>query len=311
MNWVMNNPVANMYGPQFLLLYALVIAVTLAGCWWKFRATDPTADLPPLPLPSNPDPYEIAYLRGGENEVVRLAIFNLIQRGYLTVSETKRWWGSTSQRLAQVKGHPDKRYLSPVEQSVFRLFSTPRTASDIFQSDLQSMTFKGLWADFDRNLQGEQVLCPAEVRNASLRIRCFGALVILGLGGYKLLAALAKGRHNVEFLIVMGFCSLFLLLRLCRPPRLSHLGRDYLKRLQGVFNRLKPTASRANDTTLLLLVSLFGLSVLSETPYASLSQMFARSASTSGGCGGGCGGGGSGCGGGGCGGGGCGGCGGG
>ena len=317
MNWLTNNPIANMYGPQFLFLYGLVIAVTLVGCWWRLRSKDPTAQLPPLPLRSDPDPYEIAYMRGGENEVVRLTIFNLIQRGYLKVSETKRWWGSTEQRLGRVSGHPDQRHLSPLEQSVFRLFSTPRTAADIFQSDVQSTALEGLCTDFDSKLQGEQALCPSEVRDASVRIRWFGVMLILGIGGYKLMAALAKGRYNVGFLIIMGFCSLFLLLRLCRPPRLSRLGQDYLKRLQGVFDRFKPTASGANDTTLLLLVSLFGVGVLSETLYASLPRMFARSARSSGGCGDGwsggcgCGGGGSGCGGGGCGGGGCGGCGGG
>jgi uncharacterized protein (TIGR04222 family) len=311
MNWLMDNPIANMYGPQFLFLYGCVIVGTLVVCWWKIYAADPTANLPPLPLRANPDPYEIAYLRGGENEVIRLTIFNLIQRGYLKVSETKKWWRSTEQRLELVSGHPDQRHLSPLEQKVFRLFFKPRTAADIFQSNLQSADLKGLCADFDSKLQGEQALCPIEVSEATGRVRLVGVLIILGLGGYKLMMALAKGRHNVGFLVAMGLCSLFFLLRVCRPPRLSRLGRDYLKRLQEVFERFKPTASNASDITLLLLVSLFGIGVLSETSYASLGQMFSRSASGSGGCGGGCGGGGSGCGGGGCGGGGCGGCGGG
>jgi uncharacterized protein (TIGR04222 family) len=311
MNWLMDNPIANMYGPQFLFLYGCAIVVTLVGCWWKLHSADPTAELPPLPLRADPDPYEIAYMRGGENEVIRLTIFNLIQRGYLKVSETKKWWGRTEQRLERGSGHPDQRHLSHLEQKVFRLFSTPRTAADIFQSDSQSADLKGLWADFDSKLQGEQALCPAEVGEAAGRVRMVGILIILGLGGYKLMVALAKGRHNVGFLIAMGFCSILLLLWVCRPPRLSRLGRDYLKRLQEVFERLKPTASHASDITLLLLVSLFGLGVLTGTAYASLGQMFSRSASGSGGCGGGCGGGGAGCGGGGCGGGGCGGCGGG
>lgn len=43
-------------------------------------------------------------------------------------------------------------------------------------------------------------------------IKALGALVIGGLGGYKLLAALAKGRHNVLFLILMAIGSLWILL---------------------------------------------------------------------------------------------------
>lgn len=318
MSWLMHNSIADMYGPTFLFFYGCVIAATLITSWWKIRAADPTTDLPPLPLRANPDPYEIAYLRGGENEVTRLAIFDLIQRGYLKVSETKRWWGGKDQRLARPSNHPDPRHLSPLEQKVFHFFSSSRTAADIFQSDSLLGDLKGLCADYESGLREERALCPFEVSEAAGRIGRAVAVVLLGLGGYKLTVAVLKGHFNVMFLIIMCIGSLIGLALVCRPQRLSKLGRDYLKRLQGVFERQKPkagaTAAGVPDTTLLLLVSLFGVGVLAETSYAYFSQMFrqstAGSGAWSGGCGGGCGGG-SGCGGGGCGGGGCGGCGGG
>ncbi len=37
MDWLSNNPVANMYGPHFLLLYGVVIVITLGACWWMLR----------------------------------------------------------------------------------------------------------------------------------------------------------------------------------------------------------------------------------------------------------------------------------
>ncbi len=315
MSWLMHNPIADMYGPTFLFFYGCVIAATLITSWWKIRVADPTADLPPLPLRANPDPYEIAYLRGGENEVTRLAIFDLIQRGYLKVSEKQKWWGGKDQRLARAPNHPHPRHLSPRDLKVFRFFSSSRTATDVFQSGAIPKDVKGLCADYENKLQGEQALCPPEVSQEARRICLIAALIILGLGVYKLTVALAKGHSNVIFLIILGIGSLVGLALVGQPPRLSRLGRDYLKRLQGVFERLKPKAGTATpgvpDTTLLLLVSLFGVSVLTETSYASVRDMFSRSTANSGGCGGGCGGGGAGCGGGGCGGGGCGGCGGG
>lgn len=318
MSWLMHNPIADMYGPSFLFFYGCIIAATLAMCWWRLRAADPTADLPPLPLRANPDPYEIAYLRGGENEVTRLAIFDLIQRGYLKASEDKKWWGGKDQRLARAPGHPHPRHLSPTELKVFRFFSSSRTAAEIFQPNSLPKDLQGLCQDYEIKLQDEQALCPAEVSEAAWRIGRVAAVILLGVGGYKLTVAIAKGHFNVIFLIIMCIGSLVGLAVVCRPPRLSKLGRDYLKRLQGVFERQKPKAGAAAagvaDTTLLLLVSLFGVSVLTETSYAYLGEMFRRSTagggSWGGGCGGGCGGG-SGCGGGGCGGGGCGGCGGG
>jgi uncharacterized protein (TIGR04222 family) len=147
------------------------------------------------------------------------------------------------------------------------------------------------------------------VKAAAWLIGLAGTVLIVGLGGYKLMAALAKGRTNVGFLIFMGITALVVLWRACKPPRLSRRGQDYLQRLQGAFQSLKAQATDIAATsepnpTAMLLVALFGLDVLAGTSYAYFRDMFAQAAS-SGGWSGGCGGGG--CGGGGCGGG-CGGC---
>lgn len=256
MSWLTHNFIADMYGPHFLLLYAFVIVATFVACRWKLRALDSTTTLTPPPLEANPDPYEIAYLRGGENEVARVAIFDLIQRGYLEVVEKKIWWRWTEQRLARASDHPDLRHLSPIQQRIFRFFSSSRMAADIFQSGSFSIALKVLCEDHERKLQDRQMLCPPEVTEAAGKVGMTGALIILGLGLYKLIMALSKGRHNVVILIFMGIISVIFLVFVCRPPRLSRLGRDYLKRLQGVFERLKPTATTTvvNDTTLLLLV---------------------------------------------------------
>jgi uncharacterized protein (TIGR04222 family) len=324
MNWLFQNFIADMYGPHFLLLYGSVIVATLIGVRWGIRSADATASLPPPPLRSNPDPYELAYLRGGENEVTRLAIFSLIQRGYLKVSETKKWWGRVERRLSQASGGPDWRHLSPGEQAVFRFFTLPHTAAEVFQTGPQAIGLTGLCSEYETKLQHEDMLYPPQALDTGRLIQILGAGIILCLGGYKLIAALIKGHSNVVFLLAMGIAALFGLALVGRIPRLSYLGRDYLKRLQQAFERMKPKTTNASsampDATMLLLVSLFGVGVLSDTSYAYYGQMFNQS-SGAGGCGGsfggggcggsssgGCGGGGSsGCGGGG----GCGGCGGG
>src|SRR5262245_38132446 len=100
MDWLLDNPVANMYGPKFLLLYVGLAVFTILACRLAIRGSDPTKNLPPLPVPSNPDPYEIAYLRGGENEVTRLIIFNLIQRKYLKTTDGEK-------NIARETNNPD------------------------------------------------------------------------------------------------------------------------------------------------------------------------------------------------------------
>ena len=41
-------------------------------------------------VPGFNEPYEIAYLRGGSAEVIRLALFALVQRGALAITEQRR-----------------------------------------------------------------------------------------------------------------------------------------------------------------------------------------------------------------------------
>ncbi len=83
MDILIHNPIAHMYGPHFLVLYASVIAITLGWCAIILR--DVTVNLPAPLVPTQPDPYEIAYLRGGATQVLHLISFDLIQRGYLKV----------------------------------------------------------------------------------------------------------------------------------------------------------------------------------------------------------------------------------
>lgn len=313
-----HNQIGDMYGPAFLLLYGSVIVATLFACWWKMSNADSTAQMNPLPVATDPDPFEIAYLRGGENDVSRLAIFDLIERGYLQIVEEPKQSreGGTERRLTQVPMHPDSRHLSTLERAVFDWFSGERTAAEVFESSTLSERVKYHCAAHEQSLLNEQLLYPEEAKQAAWGVGLTGALVITLLGGYKLMVALEKGRSNVEFLIVMGIVSLVVLIYICRTQRLSYRGREYLENLQQAFDQLKARCVRpdapalanpaAPDPAMLLLVSLFGVSVLAGTAYASFEQEFHRASSGGGGCGGGgCGGGG--CGGGGCGGGGCGG----
>ncbi len=310
MDWLMHNFIADMYGPAFLLFYGLMIGFTVLMCWILLRQSDSTASLPLPHIPLQPDPYEIAYLRGGENEVVRVVIFNLIQRGYLGVAE------GTKPQIERLSRHPDPRYLTQIERSVFDWFSMPHPAEAIFQSRALPSKIEESIARYEQQLRREQLVMPPDVEDTARGLRLTGLLVIIGLGGYKLLVALAKGRTNVAFLIIMGLAGGWILWKICQLPWLSRRGQAYLERLQSAFEGLKDRApmigAAAADPSLPLLVGVFGVEVLAGTFYDNYQSMFRRAA-TSGGswggdgsfssCGSSCGS----CGGGGCGGG-CGGC---
>lgn len=113
MDHLLHNPIADMPGPEFLALYGVVIVGTLVLCKTKSRQADSSRTLSPPLIPDKLDPYEIAFLRGGENEVLRLAILSLIQRGYLRVTETaKSWFRAAEQHIEPNPNHSDPRHLS-------------------------------------------------------------------------------------------------------------------------------------------------------------------------------------------------------
>jgi uncharacterized protein (TIGR04222 family) len=334
MNWLLHNAVADLYGPYFLLFYAAAIVALIVACYRSVRSLDRTNDLEPPEIPAKLDPYEIAYLRGGKNEVTRVAIASLIQRGLLQITEKK---GRVSTTKEIDKGRkPASGELLPIEACVLKWPRFPVQPATIFQPGGLSSSVKEACEAYRAKLDEEGFLTPQEMKAFGVRLWLIGSALILGLGGYKLAVALAKGHTNVAFLCILGIGGVIALAVTCLAlPRLSRLGKAYLEQLKLAYDGLKsqvhPVGSLespltwANDpgnrgrlqhasaySDCLLMVGIFGVASLADTPLSDVTTMFKQGASASGGCGGGCGGGGGGCGGGGCGGGcgggGCGGC---
>jgi uncharacterized protein (TIGR04222 family) len=312
MNWWLHNLIADMPGPTFLIVFvSFVVAIVIVAAV-AIRRSDHTRGLEPPPIPKKPNPLEIAYLRGGANEVARLLVFDLVRRGYLEVH------GEGAQaRIERAENQPAAPLVEPLERNVLGYFSTSRDAQAMFRpGGLASQVEE--WCEHIRwSLYEEELLSPSERYRFALGAALIGALLILSLGGYKLSVALAKGRTNVIGLIVLSVLGLLALAIACCVPRLSSRGRAYLANLKSAFEGLRSgieeTRTTKADSTAVLIPAVFGMAALSGTSYAFVADLFRRASATGGGCGGascgsgGCGGGG----GGGCGGGGCGGCGGG
>lgn len=321
MEFLKHNFIADMRGPEFLGLYAAVAFFMVVICWICASRKDPTRGLKPPAIPPKLDPYEVAFLRGGENEALRLLLLSLIHRGYLEIT------GDKEKTIRQKRGNPDPRHLNATEATVFGWFRTEQKAADIFTLASATTEFTDWCAQFESRLRTEQLLSEPPAKRAMLIVATCGALVLLALGGYKLAIALSRGRSNVGFLIALMVISTIVVFAVSYASvgRVSARGKSWLERLELAFEKLKSRAvsatAQADDAALLLLVSTYGISVLEDTIYSSYPKMFKRAAERGGG-GGSCGSGwsGSGCGsscssgsscGGGGGGGGCGGCGGG
>jgi uncharacterized protein (TIGR04222 family) len=329
MNWLLHNVVADLYGPYFLLFYAMTIVALVVACYTSIRRIDGTKDLEPPRVPAKLDPYEIAYLRGGDNEVTRVAIASLIQRGLLRITDKKRWV-SAARKIDRGR-KPAPRELSPIEANVMKWDGFPAEPRQLFSTGGVPSLLRESCSHYQDELAAKNLLAPPEMSQLANRLWAIGSVLILGLGLYKLVVALSKGHHNVAFLLIVAIAGMFALAAACKAfPRTTHVGRAYLEQLKLAYGGLKsqvhPIGSLTSALTMagdpgsrtrlrdpsaysdcLLMVGIFGMASLADTPLSDLTAMFRQGAAKSGGCGaGGCGGGG--CGGGGCGGGGCGGC---
>jgi len=287
MDWLIDNPLASMYGPLFLVVYAVLIVFLIAFHKIRLNSLDWTWKLPPPQIPQNPDPYEIAYLRGGENEVARSVVFSLVQRGYLihTKDFIKR-----HEFFQKADTLPDIRLLSPLERKFFGSFHSPKTTKDIFGEGGLAEAISGYCYDYERKLENEKLLMPPELKNVAQRNAGIAAVVILLFGCFKFFAAITHGRFNVIFLIIMAIIAMIILYKTTKLPRLSRRGRAYLRELQTAFSKLKFQEQRKVDDVgvlqqpaysgvdpMLLMVGIFGVGALAGTSYDFFPQTFEKS----------------------------------
>ncbi|SPJ14266.1 membrane hypothetical protein [Syntrophobacter sp. SbD2] len=262
LGWLTDNAVANMKGVEFLRFYIATMAAALIFGWWFIRKGDSTREEAALPLPANPDPYELAYLRGGVQEVIRLAVFKLVQVRSLAAAAKNR-------RIGRVEGSSEPQSMSDMERVVYRELSVPQKMASVCKR--LSTEFKELCYPLETRLNGERLLVVDSFISRARLTKTALLLFIVLLSGYKLVVALSRGRTNVMFLVFSAFIGVILTVKIFAAPRLSARGRDYLKRFQKELkdqkNAVVPDTDIENPA-LTLLVALSGFAVLHGTPYA-------------------------------------------
>jgi uncharacterized protein (TIGR04222 family) len=281
-----------MRGPEFL---ALFIGTSIAVCFLvraAIVAGEPRSDGMRVR-----DPYVIAYLRGGLEELIRVVVLSLAIRGLLKIAGTG----------IQVADPTEiNRADLPVEKAILEACRQQVTPAMIRQNGR-------VWAvgqEFEHQLVDLGLLADATVRKARWFPVLIGVAFLVTLAVAKIEAALATGHSNVAFLIIATLVSTILLLSLVFR-RQTRRGRTALRELNALFHSLRRRSrelSAAAVPEATMLAAVFGVYLLPEIDRNAWRKLFPLASNSSGGsgcgasgCGGG-GGGGSGCGGGGCGG---------
>lgn len=300
MEILFDNPLANMYGPYFLLFYAVVIFSTFITLLIVKRLIDRTNRLPQPGIPHNIDPYEIAFLRGGTNEMVRSVVFGLIQRDLLVLNQ------NTIQKKISSNPLPN---LKNVELVALDWFASTRDVKEIFGANGLVTQLKGYGDSYEQNLRNQQMLTDDVLIGSFAIFKWLAFLLVFSLGAYKAISAILHGRFNIMFIVIFGIVGLVIAGFASKMPRLTKLGKIYLERLQMAFDSLKaksqnlynqatiptnaPQTTFAGVDPLLLSVGVFGGGVLAGTMYDSYNQAFQKSqnasAVSSSSCGAGCG----------------------
>ena len=302
MDFLFDNPLANMYGPRFLVLYAVFTVSTILIYLFFKNRLDKTTHFNVPPIPTNPDAFEIAYLRGGGNELARAVVFSLAQKNLLKFVNDEK-----ISEIHSTNAQFDLRNLLPIERAALGWFGVKRDTKEMFSvKDGLTATLKPYYETFQARLEMQHFFPDEEMKKRNNRLKIQAFMLFGGLGFYKFAAALYHGNFNVIGLIVVTFIGICFLGIASKMPRLTKLGQTYLKRLQIAFERIKPSnhypidvqqnapsATFATVDPFLLSVGVFGGAALAGTMYSDYNLAFQRaqnqSSISSGSCGSGCG----------------------
>jgi uncharacterized protein (TIGR04222 family) len=274
MDFLFDNPLANLSGLLFLSIYGGTIFI--AGIvFYLFKSNlDWTSKLPVPLIPKSPDPFEIAYLRGGENEFARTLVFSLTQKGFLQVFNDGK-----KSHITLAKTQPNWTMLSPMEREILKWFQSTRETSEIFEEYGLIEKLKPYSLEYEQKIRQTNFLTPPDVK---IKTKMFGYLIlgaILIVGFYRLIMSVSYGGYNLLFLLgLMAIVSL-IFWRLGKTSRISELGKRYLNGLQNAFEKLKDNPLKNGNALnsvdpLLLSMGIFGTGVLVGNGYTDFEMAF-------------------------------------
>jgi len=254
-------------GPEFLLFYLLFsLAVIIAIFVLRRRAESGVA--PRIDLG---DPYLIAYLRGGVDEALRVAVISLIDRGMLVME------GRFIRRADDVTSGMAK---NQIEYEILKKFGAMGEDTSVLEaaSVLNDNDLKYALYPYRDKLERAGLMPDGAVRR-DRSMRLLLALMALGVVGViKIQIGLSLGRP-VSFLVVIMIAAMVIAAAISFP-RLTARGKATLEDVTNLYaglrtqvNSMSPGSATAE---LAMVAAVFGIGALAATPFAYADDLFRR-----------------------------------
>src|SRR5262249_23991746 len=231
-------------GPEFLLFYfCFSLAVILAIAFLRRRAE--SGDAPKMDLG---DPYLIAYLRGGEDEALRVAVISMVDRGLLFIEgplihradhgdeETitlfdNKWLHAPLVRRAD---HVTEDMVNrPIERAVLEKFGLPAEAWLILKDKDLKLALRAYQYDLER----AGLLPDAATRAARFKRLLLGLAALVVVGVIKIQIGLSLERP-VGFLFMMMIVAIVIAVA-TSFPRLTARGKMILEGVTNLYSGLR------------------------------------------------------------------------
>jgi uncharacterized protein (TIGR04222 family) len=257
-------------GPQFLLFY-IIFSGAVIGALIIWRRYVESSKTPKIDLS---DPYLIAYLRGGEAEVLRVATVSLIDRGLLVAT------GTSLKRAENASPESARR---PIEQALLTKYARAGEVSWMFEDD----GLKKACEAYGVILRRAQLLADENVTQARLIRLVIAAFLLSGVGFTKVLIAIDAGRTNVGFLIVLTIVAI-VVAAVVSFPRLTQSGKEMIEDVQNLYgglrDRSRSIAPGGATIEPMMLAAAFGVGALHGQAFAYTGTLFPRARKTSNSC---------------------------
>lgn len=275
-------------GGEFIVFYAVVGAAVLALAY-ALRPDRRTGDSGAAPIDPT-DPYAIAFLRAGANEALRIATLSLVDRGLLVVDDPNDDRLEPGLRAGSDAREKVRR---SIEKAIIDHFGKAQTSDSVF-----TMEADPALEQYRERLESSGLLSSAADRQARVTTKRLAWLALWLVAGARIVGALAAGRSNIEFLVVLAALFSWAVPRVIDRPRTAG-GDRALAELRALFSGLRDRVDQLTPggvtNEMALTAAVYGVGTLPDLRFPFVRKLYRRATvgrSSAAACGSGCGGGG-------------------